>query len=66
VWDQGDEFWYGEDGDSPYPLGVLHPDMPLDCVLDGDEDDDPSWQSWMPLMSSFIGKLWLCAKRPKV
>jgi hypothetical protein len=42
MWDQGDEFWYGEDGDSPYPLGVLHLDMPLDCALDGDEDDDPS------------------------
>jgi hypothetical protein len=42
VWDQGDEFWYGEDGESPYPLGVLHPDMPLDWALDGDEGEDPS------------------------
>jgi len=42
VWDQGDEIWYGEDGESPYPLGVLHPDMPLDWTLDGDEGEDPS------------------------
>jgi hypothetical protein len=32
----------GEDGDSPYPLGVFYLDMPLDWVLDGDEDEDPS------------------------
>jgi len=30
VWDQGNEIWYGEDGESPYPFGVLDPDMPLD------------------------------------
>jgi hypothetical protein len=30
VWDQGDEGWVGEEGDSPYPLGVYPPDMPLD------------------------------------
>jgi hypothetical protein len=26
----------------PYPLGVLHPDMSLDWVMDGDEGEDPS------------------------
>jgi hypothetical protein len=30
VWDQGDEVLVGKDGDSPYPLGVCPPDMPLD------------------------------------
>jgi hypothetical protein len=29
VWDQGDEVWVGEGGDSPYPLGVCPPYMPL-------------------------------------
>jgi len=38
VWDQGDEVWVGEDRDSPYPLGVCPPDMPLDCVSDSEED----------------------------
>jgi hypothetical protein len=42
VWDHGDKIWYGEDGESIYPLGVLHPNMPLDWVLDGDEGEDPS------------------------
>jgi hypothetical protein len=32
-----------EDGESPYPLGVLHPDIPLDLALDGDEGKDPSF-----------------------
>jgi hypothetical protein len=43
VWDQGDEVWVGENGDSPYPLGVCPPDMPLDWVSDDVEDDDPSF-----------------------
>jgi hypothetical protein len=43
VWDQGNEVWVGEDGDSPYPLGVCPPDMPLDWVSDGVEDEDPSF-----------------------
>jgi hypothetical protein len=30
VWDQGAEGWVGEEGDSPYPLGIFPPDMPLD------------------------------------
>jgi hypothetical protein len=43
VWDQGDEVWVGEDRDSPYPLGVCPPDMPLDCVSDSVENEDPSF-----------------------
>jgi hypothetical protein len=43
VWDQGNEVWVGEDEDSPHPLGVCPPDIPLDWVLDGDEDEDPSF-----------------------
>jgi len=42
AWEQGDEIWDGNDGDSPYPLGVLPPDLTLDWELDGDEDVDPS------------------------
>jgi hypothetical protein len=29
--------------DSPYPLGVFPPDMPLDWVSDGVEDEDTSF-----------------------
>jgi len=34
----GNEVWDGEDGDSPYPLGVLPPNLALDWELDSDED----------------------------
>jgi hypothetical protein len=37
MWDQGYGIWNGEDGESFYPLGVLHPDMLLDWAMDGDE-----------------------------
>jgi hypothetical protein len=30
VWEQGDEIWDGKDGDSPYPLGFLPPNIALD------------------------------------
>jgi hypothetical protein len=30
VWEQGDEIWDGEAGDSSYPLGVLPPSIALD------------------------------------
>jgi hypothetical protein len=30
MWEQGDDVWDGEDGDSLYPLGVLPPDLTLD------------------------------------
>jgi len=58
AWELGDEVWDGEDGDSPYPLGVLpfaweqgnevwdgedgDSPYPLDLELDNDEDMDPS------------------------
>jgi hypothetical protein len=42
VLDKGNKIWNGEDGKSPYPLGVLHLDMPLDWKMDGDEGEDPS------------------------
>jgi len=42
VWEQGDEIWDGEDGDSPYPLGLLPPNMSLDWKLDRVEDEDSS------------------------
>jgi hypothetical protein len=40
---KGDEVWVGEEGDSPYPLGVCLPNMPLDWVSDGVEDEDSSF-----------------------
>jgi hypothetical protein len=43
VWDQGDEVWVGEEGDSPYPLGVCPFDMPLFWASDGVEDEDLSF-----------------------
>jgi len=42
AWEQGDEVWDGEDGDSPYPLGVFPPDLALDWELESDKDMDPS------------------------
>jgi hypothetical protein len=42
AWEQGDEVWDAEDGNSPYPLGVLLPELALDWELDSDEDMDPS------------------------
>jgi hypothetical protein len=38
VWEHDDEIWDGEDGNSPYPLGVLPPNMALDWDLDCVED----------------------------
>lgn len=43
MWDQGAKGWVGEKGDSPYPLGVFPPDMPLDWVSDGVKDEDTSF-----------------------
>jgi len=42
VWDHGDEIWNREDGESPFPLGILHPDMPLDWAMDGVHGKNPS------------------------
>jgi hypothetical protein len=33
----------GEEGDSPYPLSVYPPNMPLDWVSDGAKNEDPSF-----------------------
>jgi hypothetical protein len=42
VWDQGNEVWVRKDGDSPYPLGVCPPDIALDWMSDGVEDENLS------------------------
>jgi hypothetical protein len=42
VWEQDDKIWDGEGVGSPYPLGVLPPNMALDWELDSVEDEDPS------------------------
>jgi hypothetical protein len=42
VWEQCDEIWDGEAGDSPYPLGVLPPSMALDWEVASDENEDSS------------------------
>jgi hypothetical protein len=39
----GIEVWVEEEEDSPYPLGVCPPDMPLDWASDGVEDKDLSF-----------------------
>jgi hypothetical protein len=62
VCDQGEEGYDGEDGVSPFPLGVYPPDeedeVLLLAILDG----------WMLALAkrSFFGNLWLCVKRLKV
>lgn len=43
IWEQGDQIWNGEDGDSPYPLGVLPPNMALNWEVDSVEKEDPSF-----------------------
>jgi hypothetical protein len=63
VWEQGDEVWDGEDGDSPYPLGVLPPKLALDWEWDSDEDMDP--QFWKPLKRTSIEEIRQHVQRPK-
>jgi hypothetical protein len=43
VWNQWVEDGIGEEGDSPYPLGVCLPNMALDWESDGVEDVDTSF-----------------------
>jgi hypothetical protein len=43
AWDQGDDVWVGEEGDSPYPLDICPLDVPLDWAPDDVEDEDPSF-----------------------
>jgi hypothetical protein len=42
MWDEDNEVWDGEDGDSLVPFGVFLPGMLLDWALNGVEDEDPS------------------------
>jgi len=62
-WKQGDEVWDGEDGDSPYPLGVLPPELALDWELDSYEDMDPSLAIWKAIEEEFHQGV--TAARPK-
>jgi hypothetical protein len=57
VWEQGDEIWDGEDGDSPYPLGVLPPNMALDWELDRVEDKDSSLAIMDAFEEDFLRKV---------
>jgi hypothetical protein len=43
VWDQDNEGWDGDDGVSPFPLGIYPPDLPLDWAADGEEDEVPAF-----------------------
>jgi hypothetical protein len=54
------------DGDSPYPLGVFHPDMPLDWVLDSDEDKDPSLAILDAIEDDFHREAKVARQRTKV
>lgn len=65
LWDQGEEVWVREDGHSPYPLGVCSPDMPLDWMSDGDEDEVRPSRFWMPLKRNSIGLKGLGVLRSK-
>jgi len=67
AWEQGDELWDGEDGDSPYPLGVLRPDLAMDWELDSnDEDMDSSLVILEAIEGTSIGELRQRVQRPKV
>jgi hypothetical protein len=63
AWEQGEEVWDGEDGDSPYPLGVLPPELALDWELDSYEDMDPSLAIWKAIEEEFHQGV--TAARPK-
>jgi hypothetical protein len=63
VWEQGDEIWDGEDGNSPYPLGVLPPNMALDWDLDPVEDEDSSLVIMDAFEEDFLRKVKVA--RPK-
>jgi hypothetical protein len=66
VWEQDDKIWDGEGVGSPYPLGVLPPNMALDWELDSVGTRIRLWQFWMHLKRTFFGKLRLRARRAKV
>jgi len=57
VWEQGDEIWDGEAGDSPYPLGVLPSSMALNWEVDSTEGA----LGWPPMKVMCCGRR-LCIK----
>jgi hypothetical protein len=65
VWDQGDEVWVGEERDSPYPLGVCPPDMPLDWVSMVLRMKIRHSRCWMPLKRISIGLIRVSVLRLK-
>jgi hypothetical protein len=54
VWNQRDDVWVGEEGDSPYPLGICPPDVPLDWAPDDVEDEDRSFAILDAIEEDFI------------
>jgi hypothetical protein len=66
AWEQGDEVWDGEDGDSLYPLGVLPPDLALDWELDSVKDLDPSLAILEAIEEDYYWELKQRVLRPKV
>jgi hypothetical protein len=66
AWEQGDEVWDGEDGDSLYPLGVLPPDLALAWELDSVKDLDPSLAILEAIEEDYYWELKQRVLRPKV
>jgi hypothetical protein len=65
VWEQGDKIWDGEDGDSPYPLGVLPPNLALDWELDRVEDEDASLAILDAFENDFLRKVKVAQSKTK-
>jgi hypothetical protein len=65
VWEQGDKIWDGEDGDSPYPLGVLPPNLALDWELDRVEDEDASLAILDAFEKDFLRKVKVARSKTK-
>jgi hypothetical protein len=53
-------------GRFPLPFGFFPPNMPLDLVLDGDEEEDPSLAIMDAIEEDFHRKLRLHVLRPNV
>jgi hypothetical protein len=60
MWDQGDEVWDGEDGVSPFPLGVYPPDeedeAPLLAILDARVSEEEFHRESMVVRQKTKGK----------
>jgi hypothetical protein len=65
VWDHGDEIWNREDGESPFPLGILHPDMPLDWAMDGVHGKNPSLAILEAIEEEFHREKMIARKKTK-